>query len=205
MFRAVIVVSVLTLLVAGLCAPASAGVTAATLAATSSTSYAGLCPTTMGFNGSVTGTPGTKFTLAFNRFINSVQQVVDKGPFTLPASGNITISDSISIGASTSGSTFDQIWVHGIAPSQADVYSNTVKFSVVCGTPPTPPPPVTAPTNFKTTTDPAVCGDHVAPLFGALICGAALKDGDLIVVWDYPDPSKVDGFRIYNTTGGGHT
>jgi hypothetical protein len=202
MFRAALVVSILTLLVGGLCAPAAAGVTSATLAASSSTSYSGLCPTTMSFNGTVTGTAGTKFTLAFNRFINGVQQVADKGPFTLPASGTMSISDSISIAASTSGATFDQIWVHGISPAQPDVYSNKVDFTAVCAS---PPGPLAAPTNFKTTTDPGVCGDHVAPLFGALICGAALKDGDLIVVWDYADPSKVDGFRIFNTTGGAHT
>lgn len=205
MLRTAIAVSVLTLLVAGLWAPASASVTGATLAASSSTSYVGPCPTTVSFTGSVTGTPGTQFTLSLNRFVDSVQQISNKGIMTVPASGSVSVSDSILIASSTSGQTFDQIWVHGISGGQSDVYSNKVNFSVTCAVPPTPPPPITAPTNFKATTDPGVCGDHVAPLFGALICGAALKDGDLVVVWDYPDPSTIDGFRIYNTTGGGHT
>jgi hypothetical protein len=205
MLRVAFALSVLAVLVVGVCAPASAGVTTATLAAAGSTSYTGPCPTMMAFNGTVTGTPGTKFTLSFNRFVNGVQQVVTTGVITLPASGNISANDNMSIASSTTASTFDQIWVHGISGGQPDVYSNKVNVTVTCAIPPTPAPPVTPPTNFKTTTDPGVCGDHVAPLFGALICGAALKDGDLIVVWDYPDPSKVDGFHIYNTTGGGHT
>ena len=202
MLRVVFALSVLAVLVAGVCAPAAAGVTGATLAATSSTSYIGPCPTTMSFNGSVTGTPGTSFTVSMNRFVSGVQQVVSKGPFTLPASGSVSVSDSMSIATSTTPATFNQIWVHGISGGQSDVYGNKVDFSVTCAT---PPPPVAAPTNLKTTTDPGVCGDHVAPLFGALICGAALKDGDLILVWDYSDASKVDGFRIFNTTGGAHT
>ncbi len=203
--RVAIALSALVLLVSGVATPAAANISSATLASPS-TSYSGPCPTTMSFNGSVAGAAGTKFTVAFNRYLNGVQQVVDKGPFTMPAGGSVSVSDSISVAATTSGSTFDQIWVHGISAGQPDVYSNKVNFSVTCGPVPTPVPAGPAPpTNLKATTDPAVCGDHVAPLFGALICGAALKDGDLILVWDYPDAGSVDGFHIYQLNGSTHT
>ena len=198
--RLVLAISFACVLLAGVCMPAQAGITGATLSAPS-TAYTGSCPTTMSFNGTVTGTPGTKFTFTFNRFIDGAQQLADKGPQTMPATGSLSFSDGVSISASTTAPTFDQIWVHGIT-GQSDVYSAKVNFSVVCAT---PPPAISAPTNFKTTTDPGVCGDHVAPVFGSLICGAALKDGDLIVVWDYANPGSVDGFNIYNTTGGAHT
>jgi len=201
--RIALIFAVLAALVVGLRSPAAAGITSASLTATSPTTYTGPCPTTVSFHGTVTGTSGTTFSLGFNRYISGAQQIADQGSQIIPAGGTFSINDSVPISASATASTFDQIWVHGIKGGQPDVYSNKVNFSVTCGAP--PPPAPAAPTNLKTTTNPGVCGDHVAPLFGGLICGAALSEGDLVLVWDYPDVNTVDGFRIYQVSGGTHT
>jgi hypothetical protein len=110
--------------------PALANITGASISG--APSFTGLCPHTMTFSGTVTGTPGTTFTYAFNRFINGAQQVADQGAHVMPASGQFPVSDSIDVNSSTSGATFDQIWVHGIAGGQMDVYSNKQPFAVNC-------------------------------------------------------------------------
>lgn len=183
--------------------PAEAGITGAALTTPSSV-ITNPCPISVPFTGTISGSPGTKFTYSFNRFVNGVQQVAPGGAATMPASGSISVSDNVSFASSASGRTFDQIWVHNIAPSQADVYGNIVTVAVTCGAAPTPPPSsIVAPTNLKQTTDPGACGDHVAPLFGGIICGAALSNGNLVLIWDYKYPGSVDGFRIYQTNNGG--
>src|ERR1700687_4275443 len=92
-FVAVVVAAV------ALAAPAQAAVTAAITATTPS--YAGACPTTMAFTGSISGPPGTAFQYSFNRYVNGIQQVQNVGAATMPASGTLAVSDSFSV-ASTS-------------------------------------------------------------------------------------------------------
>jgi|ERR1700686_926159 len=111
--------------------PAAAAVTAATLNATTP-SYNGKCPATEAFTGAISGTPGTTFQYSFNRYINGVQQVQNVGAGTIPASGNLAVSDSFSIASSSTGVNFDQVWVHNIAGGQADVYSVKASFTVTC-------------------------------------------------------------------------
>jgi hypothetical protein len=113
--------------------PADAAVTATLNAATPS--YSGKCPVTETFGGTISGTAGTTFQYSFNRFINGAQQVQNIGAGTIPASGSLAVNDSVSIGSSTTGSTFDQVWVHNIAGGQADVYSGKASFSVTCVNP----------------------------------------------------------------------
>ncbi len=125
-FAAGIVAAALLIVIAG---PADAAVTAA-LTATTPT-HTGTCPVTEAFTGTISGTPGTAFQYSFNRYINSTQQVQSVGAATIPASGNFAVSDSFSIGASSTGTNFDQIWVHNIA-GQADVYSGKAAFTVTC-------------------------------------------------------------------------
>ena len=110
--------------------PALANITGASISGAAS--FTGVCPHSMTFSGTITGTPGTTFTYAFNRFINGAQQITDQGAHLMPASGQFPVSDSITISSATSGATFDQIWVHGIAGGQMDVYSNKQPFAVTC-------------------------------------------------------------------------
>ncbi len=194
-------------------APAAAAVTAVLTATTPS--YTGNCPTTMAFTGTISGSPGASFQYSFSRFVSGVQQVVNIGAATLPASGTLAVNDSMSINATTGGNTFDQLWVHNIA-GQADVYSAKANIKVTCGTPPPPPtalpggskylnpnspqilivdPDDTAgnpahPTHITTSGDPKVCGAHISnPLIGGLLCGGIAKAGKLFIVWDWaPHP-----------------
>ncbi|HXM19473.1 MAG TPA: hypothetical protein VN934_11785 [Candidatus Tumulicola sp.] len=112
--------------------PAAASVTTATLTATTP-SYSGKCPVTEAFTGAISGTPGTTFQYSFNRYINGVQQVQNVGAGTIPSNGTFSpVNDSFSIASSSTGTNFDQIWVHNIAGGQADVYSNKASFTATC-------------------------------------------------------------------------
>lgn len=194
------------------------GILGATLSSPS-TSYAGPCPATMSFDGTVLGTTGTKFTLSFNRFVNGVQTVVDKGSFTMPATGSLAVSDSFSVGASASVLTFDQIWVRNITPAQPDVYGNKVDFSVSCGgAPPTATPGpsglvdyIGTPGSLRKTVDPTECGKH-SSVFGSLFCPGAIKDpSKVVLVWDWPVEifcpegktcsTRIDGYRAFKSGG----
>ncbi|HXM19458.1 MAG TPA: hypothetical protein VN934_11710 [Candidatus Tumulicola sp.] len=194
------------------------GILGATLSS-SSTSYAGPCPATMSFNGTVLGTAGTKFTLSFNRFVNGVQTIVDKGSFTMPATGSLAVSDSISVGASASVLTFDQIWVHNITPTQPDVYGNKVDFTVSCGgAPPTATPGpsglvdyIGTPGSLRKTVDPTECGKH-SSVFGSLFCPGAIKDpSKVVLVWEWPAEifcpegkscyKRIDGYHAFKSSG----
>jgi hypothetical protein len=137
--KSVLVAAAIALAVCTLhAAPASAAITSS-LSTTSPNPNSGPCPVTMNFTGSINGTAGTVFTYSFNRFVNSVQQVVNGGTMTMPSSGTIAVNDSIPIASSASGNTFDQVWVHNISGGQPDVYSNKVNFTVNCAGA-TPPP-----------------------------------------------------------------
>jgi hypothetical protein len=189
-------------------------VTAATIGAVSPT-YTGQCPTTVKFDGTIAFTAGTRFTYSFNRFVNGVQQVAGGGTVT-SGGGIMAVNDSISISSSTSGRTFDQIWVHNISGGQSDVYSNEAAFTVTCqsstggggthlvGVHERPPGPFAlvpqAPTSFSNTTDPNACAAHVNLLF----CNASLQAGDLALIWNWSDPSypSLDGYRVYRVDGG---
>jgi hypothetical protein len=54
------------------------------------------------------------------------------------------------------------------------------------------------PTGLTNTLDGQVCGQHG----GSFGCPAALPAGQLILVWDYCDGCKVDGFRVYRIDNG---
>src|SRR6202049_3782358 len=121
MAKTLVALAVFTLLVAAVRTPAAASITSASV---SGPSFSGPCPTTMVFKGTVTGTPGTTFKLSFNRLIKGVQQLADESSASIPACVSLAVSDSFVIVKNASGSTFDQIWVHGISGGQSDVYSN---------------------------------------------------------------------------------
>ena len=189
--------------------PAVAGVTAASIGPTNQ-NYTGSCPTTVKFTGSIAYTAGTKFTYSFNRFVNGVQQVVAGGTVTT-GSGSLAVSDAITISSTTSGRTFDQIWVHGI-PGQPDVYSNEAAFTVSCGfvfnPPHNRPIPIhfapNAPTRLTdASSNPSLCYTHVNQLF----CDASLQAGDLAFVWEWSDTQwpNIDGFRLFRVDKGQHS
>jgi hypothetical protein len=193
--------------------PAQAAVSAAALTAATAT-YAGACPTTMAFAGTITGTPGTTFQYSFNRFVNGVQQVHNVGPATLPASGTLAVNDSFGVSTSSTGINFDQVWVHNVSGGQADAYSNKASFSVTCGaaTPapstspggtPTPSGPKfgrlqtlidpddaarnpASPGDIKTSGDPKACAAHMAnPLVAGLLCQPIAAAGKLFILWTW--------------------
>ena len=101
--RATLSAIVFVIAALALAGPAQAAVTAAMTATTPS--YSGTCPTTMAFTGNISGPPGTAFQYSFNRYVNGIQQVQNVGAATLPASGSLAVSDSFSIGSTSSGST----------------------------------------------------------------------------------------------------
>jgi hypothetical protein len=184
---------------------ANAAVTAA-ISVVGPSSYNG-CPVTVKFSGTISGTFGTKVTYSFNRYINGAQHIVNGATLTLP-SGPITVNDSIPISSSTSGVTFDQIWVHNISPGQADVYSNEVHFTVNCvlATPtpgPTPPP---TPGSLSSTNDPQVCTAH-GGFGGGLACTAGFSNGWLALIWSAPNACSncIGGYNVYRVDGGQHT
>lgn len=193
--------------------PANAAITAATITVTGPSSYTGSCPHTVQFTGTINGTPGTVFTVSFNRFVNGMQHIVTLAPVTMPANGVEPVSDSISIASSTSGTTFDQIWVHNISGGQADVYSNKANFTVNCGPPPTPIPtgipklPPPAPNSLTNTTDPPTCTTH-AGIGGGLACYAGIPKGMLALIWSWSPGACsdcIDGYNVYRVDGGQHT
>ena len=178
--------------------PADASISGAAIS-TYTPSYSGPCPKTIKFEGSIAGTPGTTFIYNFNRFIDSVQHLAGGATVTMPASGVLVVSDSISISATTGGKTFDQIWVHNISGGQSDVYSNEANFSVTCGAKPTPKPKAKLPypTDLENTVDQHTCAAH--NLFAGLFCNSALHAGYLVLIWDYKKPARADGYHIYET------
>ncbi|MBV8082175.1 MAG: DNRLRE domain-containing protein [Candidatus Eremiobacteraeota bacterium] len=103
--------------------PAAANITSAMLT-TQTPTFQGACPVAIAFKGTITGSPGTIFTYAFNRLINNQQQkpLTYVGPIPMPQSGTYSVNDSIQISSSTIPETADQIYI--ISGSQ-QVYSNT--------------------------------------------------------------------------------
>jgi hypothetical protein len=213
----VLAMTVLATLMIAISRPASASISAATIS-TGQPSYAGACPHSMTFTGTITGTPGTVFTYSLNRFVNSVQQVVSGATLTMPSGGSVAVSDAISVSTSTSGNTFDQIWVHNISGGQGDQYSNKANFTVSCGAPPSPSSPishsligstvlqtffVTAPTGMGITHDTPTCSAH-GGFGGGLACTAGLQAGMLALVWNCAG-CKADGYHLYRVDGGQHT
>jgi hypothetical protein len=126
--------------------PASAALTVS-LKATPSV-YQGSCPATMVFSGMISGTPDTTFRYSFKRNINDKQQILVMGSATIPSSGSLAIKDSFDVISTSSGSNFDQVWVHHIEHKKGSVYSPRVHFSVTCVAAPTPTP---LPTPAQTT------------------------------------------------------
>ena len=193
----------------GMCRAANAAVTAS-LAIVGPNPVNAPCPVNVGFTGSINGSAGTVLTYSFNRFVNSVQQVVNGGTVTMPAGGSIAVNDSIPISSPTSGSTFDQIWVHNISGGQSDVYSNRVDFTATCGTPPPPKSVEPSPTNLHATTSPDECGKIHN---GSWACVGILQN-ELLLVWDWTPSNAtdsthihlrgVDGYRLYRVDGGRH-
>jgi hypothetical protein len=193
----------------GLSRPSSAAVTAS-LSIVGSATLTVKCPVNVKFAGTIGGTPGTTFTYSFNRFVNSVQKVVNGATVTMPGSGSIAVNDSIPIAASTSGTTFDQIWVHNISGGQPDVYSNAPNFSVTCGSVTMPimqgmilSVAVAAPTNVVATRDVNLCAKHINMLF----CKAAIDSSDQPLVWDWAGNASyptLDGYKVYRVDHGHH-
>jgi hypothetical protein len=199
---------------------ASAAVTAS-LTAVGPTTING-CPATLQFSGTINGTPGTVVTYSFSRVVSNVPQTVNGGTFTIPPFGMMPVHDTISIASSTTGTTYDQIWVHNISNGQSDVYSNEVNFSVACGSPPTTQPATPFPTPFATipprpkappipgslssTNDSQVCTAH-AGFAGGLACTAGFGNGMLALVWNAPNACAtcIDGYNVYRSDGGQHT
>lgn len=67
-----------------------------------------------------------------------------------------------------------------------------------------PPRPILflpAPENLTNTITKDVCTAHGGSA-GAFACSIALPAGKLVLVWDYPHPNPVDGFRVYRVGGG---
>jgi hypothetical protein len=176
--------------------PANAAITGAGIA-TSQTLYHGPCPVTIQFTGSIAGKPGTGFTYSFNRIVDGVHTVVNTPAMTMPSGAIIKVNDSITISSSTSGVTFDQIWVHNISGGQPDLYSKEAHFTVICGAPPKPRK-IFAPTKLTNTVNPTICGQHGG--FAALFCPGALHDGFLVLVWNYgpKHEAAIDGYHVYN-------
>jgi hypothetical protein len=175
----------LVVVTAALARPAYANITGATL--TGATSYSGACPTTMSFTGAITGTPGTSFSYSFNRYVNGVQQVVNQGTHVLSA-GSFPVSDSVNIASTTSGTTFDQVWVHNISGGQPDVYGNQLHFTVTCGGQPGPTP--------TPTPTPIVTQSPAAPTKAVGFSPSAMRNSDFYKWGEFDSPSCLHTFSI---------
>ena len=55
------------------------------------------------------------------------------------------------------------------------------------------PARLSAPTDFRRTSDPAVCAAHLSPIETAASCGSRLHGAQLIFVWDYAGPLSASG------------
>ena len=195
--------------------PAAAAITGAQWTSGTS-SYAGACPVSVTFTGTITGSPGTAFQYSFNRFINGVQQLQNEGARVIPATGSFAVSDTINISATTGANTFDQIYVWKI-PGQPDVYSNKANFSVTCGTPGAQPSPsptsrsrvirslafITPPV-LSMTHDPSDCARHVSSaeaIFVGMSCKGALDKGEIILIWDWTQQNPCPTAMCKNPAG----
>lgn len=189
--------------------PSSAAVTASSLSIVGPNPLTAKCPVNVGFTGTISGSPGTIFTYSFNRFVNSVQKVVNGATVTMPSSGSIAVNDSVPISSSTSGSTFDQIWVHNISGGQADVYSNTANFTVTCQSGGAGAvmhvlivsTAVPTPTGVVSTRDINLCAAHINMLF----CKAAINAGQEAIVWEWSGNAtypSLDGYKVYRVDRG---
>lgn len=205
--------------------PAFANVTGASIS-TGTPNYVGPCPATVNFTGSITAAAGTTFTYSLNRFINGAQQIITPAgqPIVIgPSPTPVPVNDSIKISASTSGLTFDQIWVHNISDKQGghpDVYTTPPSnFKVTCATPsPTFPPNVLKniisvlpqpPVNLHQTGNAQDCGSHAL----GFVCPAAMANSWLVLVWCWPDgnacgptstSANIKGFNVYQVDNGKH-
>jgi hypothetical protein len=78
--------------------------------------------------------------------------------------------------------------------------STTGNLHTITTPAPTPrrtPLPLEVPTDLALTQNASTCGKHGG--FAALFCPSALKQGYLVLVWDYPskDQLAVDGYHVY--------
>lgn len=184
---------------------------------------------TITFTGTVSGTPGTRFTLSFNRFDEDVQQIAGNTAQTIPANGQVAVSDTMTFAASTTAGrrNFDQIFAHNIA-GQADVYSGAANVTVNCAGGHAPllqdstrlriSPGMSIlspayPNRLHQTTVAQECGSHIGnPFAAAAVCDSALRNGRAIFVWDWnpncPTPNicvkDINGYRLYRVDGGRH-
>jgi hypothetical protein len=115
------------MVVLGVTHPANAQISGATLS-TSQPSYAGNCPTTVSFSGSITGKPGTTFRFTFAWLAGKDFSGDFAG--TMPPSGSLPVQFSISVTGSITDSM--QVWVRNISGGQPNVYSNSAEYSVAC-------------------------------------------------------------------------
>ena len=65
---------------------------------------------------------------------------------------------------------------------------------------------LTAPVNVHSASGPQECAAHVGTL-GALICPDMVKNGNVLLVWDWSGPASgpnaaIDGYRVYRVDGG---
>ena len=109
--------------------PGRAPITGATIS-TTQPSFTGACPATITFTGAITGTAGTTFTYNFVRIDHGVFEFSGDTAATMPASGSLAVTDSVTISASTNNS--EQLVVKNIAGGQPNVYSTALSYSVTC-------------------------------------------------------------------------
>jgi len=193
--------------------PLPASAVTATVAATPST-YTGSCPTTVSFQGTIFGPPSTPTSYYFSYYDPGAKKThTHSNSGKIGPAGFLAVTSSGSMTGSGTGS----VTLFVTAPASAQ--SNTANITVTCSgglTTPTPkptpkstPPPhaaLRAPTHLRPVQSKADCiaAFGAAALgFAVAICDAAVRHGDLQLIWR-ESSKNVTGYEIYRVDEGRH-
>src|SRR5215467_434414 len=116
--------------------------------------YVGQCPATIKFTAEITGDPLANLKYQFGRVVGGTPTLLPWVSATIPATGKLTVVDTVVVPAPKAGSVSDTIRV---VPGPLSVTATT---SVTCVNPNATPTPTPSP---KVNINPAVVG--AAPIF----------------------------------------
>ena len=188
--------------------------------------YGGQCPTTIHFDGMLSGgSPGVAVQYSF-LYINPVtRQGVNVGPQNgvLDNTGTLQIALPVTFGTGNQGASSLILYARQLGTPL--IHSTATAFSVACtssapASPPTPAPPTVpqgpihavaflsiGPPTVSQTTDATDCVKHVsslASMFAGIACKTALNQGKIILVWSWSPLNPCPQYRVCPPPDGYH-
>ncbi len=176
------------------------------------TSITMLCPASVSFTGSIKGPAGTQVTYHFSHYVAGAWIYSGDVPATIPPSGSLGITESLTIDSAHSGLQSNQLDTTAPNASEGKVF-----FTVKCTTFTVPgtghifatiPNAPDKPTQAGAPSD---CTDH-GGLVGAMLCLPWIQAGKLVLLWTWNGgsvgcsncSSTADAFNVYEVESGQH-